>query len=120
MNYEQPAPPVAASTESTQQVAPQPAAPQEPTPESPAEQPTSTPEDPQAVQKESATTVVRTWTDKTGKFSTEARFGGMASGSVALHKTDGATVKISFDQLSQADQDWIEARRRNATTKASP
>jgi hypothetical protein len=63
---------------------------------------------------------IRTWTDKTGKFSTEASFGGMAGGTVTLRKSDGATVKIPFDQLSKADQDWIEGRRKNSATKSRP
>jgi hypothetical protein len=71
-------------------------------------------------QKQSTTTEIRTWTDKTGKFSTDASFGGMASGSVTLHKSDGTTIKIPFDQLSKADQDWIEGRRKNATAKRRP
>jgi SLA1 homology domain 1, SHD1 len=51
----------------------------------------------------------RHWTDKTGKFSTEARFGGMAGDAVILHKPDGATIKVQVDQLSDADKEWLEA-----------
>jgi hypothetical protein len=54
---------------------------------------------------------VRTWTDKSGSFSTDARFGGMANDVVTLHKADGSTVKIKVDQLSEADREWIESRR---------
>jgi len=54
----------------------------------------------------------RTWSDKSGKFSTEARFGGMNGTTVVLHKTDGTTSRVQFDQLSDADREWINARRR--------
>lgn len=57
-------------------------------------------------------TDVRTWTDRKGKFSTEATFGGMSNGTVTLHKNDGKTITIKLDQLSAADRDWIEARRK--------
>ncbi len=53
----------------------------------------------------------RTWHDRSGKFSTEARFGGMTSGVVTLHKSDGTTVKIRIDELSESDHKWIESRR---------
>jgi SLA1 Homology Domain 1 (SHD1) protein len=55
---------------------------------------------------------LRTWTDKSRTFSVVARFGGMAGTKVTLHKTDGTTIRIELDQLSQADRDWIESRRR--------
>jgi DNA-directed RNA polymerase subunit RPC12/RpoP len=55
---------------------------------------------------------VRTWSDKSGKFSTEATFGGMAGSTVTLHKPDGAAIKIQLDQLSDSDKAWIEERRK--------
>ncbi len=55
---------------------------------------------------------IRNWTDKSGAFTVMARFGGMAGTTVTLHKTDGTTIKVQLDQLCQADQDWIAARRR--------
>lgn len=55
---------------------------------------------------------LRKWTDKTGAFTVMARFGGMAGTTLTLNKADGATIKVQLDQLSQADQDWIVARRR--------
>lgn len=57
-------------------------------------------------------TEMRTWTDKTGKFTVVARFGGMVGTTVALRKADGTTIRIQLDQLCKADQDWIAARRR--------
>ena len=63
----------------------------------------------------------RTWSDKSGKFSTEARFGGMIGTTVVLHKTDGTTSKVQFDQLSDADREWIDARRlRDGAPPVSP
>jgi hypothetical protein len=53
----------------------------------------------------------RVWHDKSGKFSTEARFGGMTNGVVTLHKPDGTTVKIGVNELSESDRKWIESRR---------
>lgn len=54
----------------------------------------------------------RIWSDRTGSFSTEARFGGMSGSTVTLHKLDGTTIKIQLDQLSESDKAWIESRRR--------
>ena len=46
----------------------------------------------------------RKWTDKSGTFSVEAEFLGLADGSVTLKRADGRTVRIPFNQLSAADQ----------------
>ena len=82
----------------------------EPTPaiesEAPAVQPNPAPPSTPA-----PTVDTRTWTDKTGKFSTEARFGGMIGTTVVLHKADGTTSKVQFDQISDADREWINERR---------
>ena len=55
---------------------------------------------------------MRTWTDKTGQFSIEAEFAGYASGKVKLRKQDGSTIEIPLDALSDADQKWLEDRRK--------
>jgi hypothetical protein len=55
----------------------------------------------------------RTWTDKTGKFTIVAEFKGMANQTVSLLKPDGSPLKVAFDILSKADQEWIEDRRRH-------
>ena len=96
------------------------ATPQEVTPESQPEPSPETVQEPAIEPKQSPAPDTRIWTDKTGKFSTEARFGGVAGDSVTLHKSDGTTVKIRLDQLSQADQDWIEERRKHSVTKPRP
>jgi hypothetical protein len=54
---------------------------------------------------------IRTWTDATGEFSAEARFGGMTGTTVTLHRKDGTTIKIDVQQLSDTDRKWIESRR---------
>lgn len=54
----------------------------------------------------------RTWHDVSGKFKTDARFVSMTAGVVTLRKTDGSTVKVPMDKLSEEDREWIEARRR--------
>ena len=123
MNVDTSPPPVADSASSPTQdvvtVETQ-ATPQEMTPESqPETSPVPQPE-PAVEPKQSPAPDTRIWTDKTGKFSTEARFGGMAGDSVTLHKSDGTTVKIRLDQLSQADQDWIDERRKHSVTKPRP
>jgi hypothetical protein len=106
---------VPVETAQTPEVPPEPVPePSAPTPAPTAQQP------PPADQKQSTAAEIRTWTDKTGNFSTDASFGGMAGGVVTLHKTDGTTTKIPIDQLSPADQDWIAARRKNPVTKPRP
>ncbi|MBN2296922.1 MAG: hypothetical protein JXM70_31140 [Pirellulales bacterium] len=53
-------------------------------------------------------TVARTWTDSTGKHSTEAKFVEVADGKVKLCKADGSFSLLPIDRLSTADQQWIE------------
>jgi hypothetical protein len=123
MNHDWSPPPVADSTPiTTPEAAPvEPAVTPQDLPPEPMPEPSPTVQPELAVdQKQSTATDIRTWTDKTGKFSTDASFGGMAGGSVTLHKADGTTIKIPLDQLSQSDQDWIAARRKNPVTKPRP
>ena len=98
--------------------------PPEVAPESPSEPAVvAQPETPQEPAVEPKTPVVpetRTWTDKSGKFSTEARCGGMAGDAVTLHRADGTTIKLKLDQLSEADREWIESRRKQSVTKPRP
>jgi len=54
---------------------------------------------------------VRTFTDKSGKFSVEARFLGVANNRVILQKkSDGKEIVVPVDKLSQSDQAWISAQ----------
>ncbi|WP_254513065.1 SHD1 domain-containing protein [Anatilimnocola floriformis] len=56
--------------------------------------------------------LLRVWTDRTGSFTVTARFGGMQGTLVTLKKLDGTPIKLEFDRLSEADQAWINDRRR--------
>src|SRR5262245_38256924 len=59
---------------------------------------------------------VRTWVDATGKFKIDAAFVELKDGVVDLRKADGATVTISLDKLSAADQ---ELARKLASDEAA-
>ena len=50
---------------------------------------------------------LRTWTDRSGKFSIEAEFVGAKDGKVRLRKDDGAKVSISLKKLSEADRKFV-------------
>jgi outer membrane biosynthesis protein TonB len=54
----------------------------------------------------------RTWTDVTGKFSTEAEFLYVTGKEVSLKKADGKTIKIALEKLSPDGQKWIEDWRK--------
>jgi hypothetical protein len=49
----------------------------------------------------------RTWTDATGKHSTQAKFIAAKEGYVKLEKEDGSSVVLKLSALSQADQDYV-------------
>ncbi len=60
----------------------------------------------------------RTWTDATGKYTTEAIMVDFASGQVHLQKRDGKITRISIGKLSKADQKHVRdelARRKDAS-----
>jgi hypothetical protein len=78
----------------------------------PADAPTE-PESKPAIADTKPVAEVRMWSDKSGEFSAEATFGGVVAGTtVTLHKSDGTTVKVQLDQLSDSDREWIEQRRK--------
>ena len=58
----------------------------------------------------------RTWTDASGKFSTEAAMLRYADGKVDLQKRDGGLVSLPVSRLSRADQRYVrnELRRRRS------
>jgi hypothetical protein len=62
----------------------------------------------------------RTWTDKTGKFSTEAEFVSVENGFVKLKKTNGKTIKLELEKLSQADREFIESLSAAEATDDAP
>jgi uncharacterized protein with FMN-binding domain len=53
---------------------------------------------------------VRTWSDSTGKFQTEAELVDFADGVVRLRKSDGQTISVPLEKLSVADQQFVEAQ----------
>ncbi len=64
------------------------------------------------VQGEQVKPDVRTWTSADGKFHTEAEFVSLTAGVVTLRKTDGSTIRVPLERLSEEDREWIEARRK--------
>jgi hypothetical protein len=50
---------------------------------------------------------LRTWTDKTGNFTTKAEFVDVSDGKVTLRKPDGTPLVVSLEKLSEEDQEWI-------------
>ncbi|MGQ9576970.1 MAG: SHD1 domain-containing protein [Thermoguttaceae bacterium] len=50
-------------------------------------------------------TGLRTWTDKTGRYSVRARFvAALDDGTIRLQQEDGRYVRVAFDRLSRGDQ----------------
>lgn len=56
----------------------------------------------------------RTWTDSTGKFSVEATLADIKDGQATLKRTDGRTVTLPVERLSQADQDYLKELQKAA------
>jgi hypothetical protein len=56
----------------------------------------------------------RTWTDATGTYHIEAKYGGVIAGVVRLVKRDGSVLKLPREKLSDEDKEWIakESKRR--------
>ena len=63
---------------------------------------------------------MRTWTDSSGKFKTEAALLDFAAGKVKLQKADGEVITITMSKLSVADRDYIHANRPAKSTKKNP
>lgn len=65
---------------------------------------------------------VRTWTDKSGKFSVEGEFVEIAAGKVRLKLKDGKTVSLSLAKLGESDRvyvrDLLKKRRDEAAGAA--
>jgi len=51
---------------------------------------------------------LRTWTDATGGFTLQAKFGGIVGGKVVLVKEDGSKVFVTREQLSKGDNDCLD------------
>ena len=54
----------------------------------------------------------RNWTDSTGKYKTEAEFGGMVGQKVTFIKRDGSKVQVPLEKLSDEDREWIAKRKK--------
>ncbi len=64
----------------------------------------------------------RTWTDSTGRHTTEAVMIDFARGEVHLQKRDGQIVRLTIGKLSKADQKFVReevARRKDAGASRS-
>lgn len=54
---------------------------------------------------------IRTWTDKSGQFSVEAEFVGLAENkSVEIKTKDGRSLKVPLEKFSEADQDYVRSQ----------
>lgn len=53
-------------------------------------------------------TELRTWKDATGNFTIRAKFGGIIGGKVVLVKQDGSKVSVTREQLSKADNEYLD------------
>ncbi|MGN6543453.1 MAG: SHD1 domain-containing protein, partial [Aureliella sp.] len=57
---------------------------------------------------EEGQSVVRTWTDKTGKFKVEAKLESFDGNSVKLKRRDGSVLDVPVASLSEADQQYLK------------
>lgn len=55
---------------------------------------------------------LRTWTSADGKYITEAKLLSYANGTITIQSRDGKKIKIALDKLSKADQDIVNAWRK--------
>ncbi|HET6879068.1 MAG TPA: SHD1 domain-containing protein [Pirellulales bacterium] len=66
----------------------------------------------------------RTWLDVTGKHRTVAKFLELKDGRVRLKKTDGKTISLPLEQLSEADRQYVQdlttAQTEPAVEKSTP
>lgn len=62
----------------------------------------------------------RSWSDKTGKFNIEARLVKRDEGKVLLKRTDGSTVAVPIDKLSDADQTYLKEQESAASEENNP
>jgi hypothetical protein len=53
--------------------------------------------------------IMRTWSDRSGKFQIQAKFAGTEDGKVKLEKEDGKILRVPLTSLSDADQRYINS-----------
>ena len=59
-------------------------------------------------------TATRTWTDSTGKFKVDAALVNVSDGKVNLRRSDGRTMSIPLERLSDADQAHVKELQQPA------
>ncbi|GAB6188180.1 SHD1 domain-containing protein [Thermopirellula anaerolimosa] len=68
----------------------------------------------------SAAAEVRTWKDKTGKFSIRAELVESDGTTVKLKRADGKVISVPVDRLSDQDRQFLEAQEKSAFGGAAP
>ena len=63
---------------------------------------------------------MRTWTDASGKFKVRASLAGVEDGTVRLRKSDGKTISVPLEKLSEADQQWVAKHASDAAPAEGP
>ncbi len=69
---------------------------------------------PKAAKKPAPAAKARTWTDSTGKFKIDAQLVEFKDDQVTLRRTDGKTISLPLNRLSQQDQQFVK------TSQAKP
>jgi len=64
--------------------------------------------------------LAREWTDVTGKYHVEAELAGVIAGTVRLKTSDGRTIEVPIEKLSEADRQYIDSLRRSGTKPTRP
>ncbi|KAF8531807.1 hypothetical protein BDD12DRAFT_869217 [Trichophaea hybrida] len=54
------------------------------------------------------TSLIRTWTDRTGSFKVEAQFLGCKDGKIHLHKINGVKIAVPVSKMSMTDLKYVE------------
>lgn len=64
----------------------------------------------------------RTWSDVSGRFQIEAELVKVSAdgGTVTLRRSDGKTLDLKLDQLSEADRDFVRTLRAAGSTRGEP
>ena len=57
----------------------------------------------------SAAPAARTWTDTTGRFKLKGVSRGVKDGKLQIETTDGRTVHVPLEKLSEADRDFLKS-----------
>jgi hypothetical protein len=55
---------------------------------------------------------LRTWTDRSGRFSVDAEFVGITADSVQLRRADGQVISVMIDKLSDRDRGYLDRKNK--------